>query len=543
MYRLSTLNKYRALLFLAVFVRGFVAFSQTTEQLTPEELFSMTNYVQAIPGYLNLEKEFPEDKEIKYRLGVCYLYVHADKKKALDYFIYCYSWGMRSNELHLNIARTYHYLNQFDSAIVYYNKYRDKVSAKKQTQADLYINSCETAKEMIKKKVNVTFENLGPLINSKYADYYPFVTKDQSTLYFTSRREESIGNLRSFYGYHTSDVYSSKVRDGKWTRAADMGKAINSEEDEECVGISHDGKTLILFEESNEIAGDLYFTNKTDSGFTHPIAFASPINTPTLELEGCYGSDTTTFYFTSSREDGLGESDIYFAKRLPNGKWGQPQNIKELNTPYKEAFPQISDDGKTMYFSSEGHVGMGGFDIFKSTWDQEKEKWNAPVNMGYPINTTDDDMMFSLAENNRDGYISAYHEDGYGDYDIYKIIFNDVDQQFTALKGAVHSIDSASGKKNFLQVALTEVKTNRLIEDKKINPNTGKYIFVVPPGSYKIKIYGDKFTTIEEEVIIRDKSEFVPEIEKNFIIKPAVEVIKPETPKQEAKGKDKPKKK
>lgn len=506
-------------------------------QLTPEELFSMTNYVQALDGYLKLEKEYPEETEIKYRLGVIYLNIHADKQKALDYFVYCHSWGMHTNELLLNLAKSYHYLNQFDSAVAYYNKYREKVSTKKQALADHYIESCETAKEMMRHKVNVTFENLGPNINSKYADYYPFVTKDQSTLYFTSRREESIGNLRSYYGYHTSDVYTAKVRDGAWIRAADMGKPINSEEDEECVGISNDGKTIILFEESNTISGDLYFTHKTDTGFTKPSSFSAPINSELVELEGCYGTDTSTFFFTSTRADGVGESDIYFAKRLPNGKWAVPQNLKELNTPYKEAFPILSGDGRTLYFSSEGYVGMGGFDIYKSRWDSVKQVWGAPVNIGYPINTTDDDMMFSLAGNNRDGYISAYREGGYGDYDIYKIIFNDVEQQYTALKGFVHRQDSATGKKPDLRVSISEIATGHVVEDKKVNPVSGKFIFVVPPGSYKINIYGDGYDATQDNIILFDKSEFKPEVEKHFLIKTTAEVLKPQ---ESNKGKSKP---
>jgi hypothetical protein len=216
------------------------------------------------------------------------------------------------------------------------------------------------------------------------------------------------------------------------------------------------------------------------------------------------------------RKGGFGEADIYFSKRLPNGEWGTPQNAgHHINTKFNEGFPVLSDDGRTLYFTSQGHTSMGGFDIFKSRWDEGKQEWGPAENMGYPINTTDDDMMFSLAGNNRDGYLSAWRKEGFGDLDIYKLTFNDVDQPLTALVGTVRSTDSTKTEIE-ATIALTDLKTNDFLEEKEVNKKTGHYIFIIPAGKYQVEIKSKGHKTLKEDVVVYDKSDFAIELEKNY---------------------------
>jgi len=485
-----------------------------------DELFEAKNYLEALEEYKKMEKGSVVDLDIKYRMGVCYLNINNDKSQAIPYFELVYRSGKYKNELLLELATACQLDYRLTDAVKFYNKYREKAPGKLLTLIDHYIETCENAAELMKKPVNITFENAGKEINSPFADYYPFVTKDEGTLFFTSRRAQNTGKLKSFNGYYTSDIYTSKVEKGVWMKAKNMANPINSAEDEECVGISADGKNLIMYVDNENYPGDLFHSEVLKGGkaFCRPVPFNTPVNSEQLEWEGCYSNEANTLYFVSNRKGGQGETDIYITKRLPNGEWGVPQNVgANVNTPYKEAFPVISEDGKTMFFSSQGHTSMGGFDIFRSRWNETLQLWDTPVNAGYPLNTTGDDMMFSVAGNGRDGYISAWRKEGFGDLDIYKIIFNDVEQQLAAIRGTVNISDSTKKAEEIL-ISITNLKTNNEIDIKNVNEKTGKYIFIVEPGKYEVKIEAAGFITLKETVIVYDKSDFKGEIEKNFVL-------------------------
>lgn len=479
-------------------------------------MYSLGNYVQALEEYLKIDKS-PADIEVKKNIADCYLKLRGNRVKALPYLEYCYKEGKYKNELLLHLGMAYQYANNFEKAEEFYGKYLEKASSKEGALAKHYLETCENARELMKKPVNVTFENLGKEINTKFADYYPFVTDDQGTLFFTSRRDENTGKIRGYYGYYTSDIYFSKVKNGEWTKAKKMPPTINTAEDEQCVGISPDGKTIIIYMENPENPGDLMHAEvQKGKTFNRPVLFNPPVNTEVSEFEGCYGLNSDVLYFTSNRKGGNGGSDIFITKRLPNGEWGIPQNLgNTINTPYDEAFPVVSADGQFLYFSSQGHSSMGGYDVFKSKWNESLQRWDPPVNIGYPVNTTDDDMMFSLAGNNRDGYISAVRKEGFGDLDIYKITFNDNEKPLTAIVGSIMMQDSLQ-KINDATITLTDIKSNTTIETKNINPATGKYIFIVEPGKYRVNIENKGTPPFSEEINVFDKSDFVTELRKNF---------------------------
>lgn len=488
-------------------------------KLTGDELFDMGNFIQAMDEFKKLEKEFPEDAELKHRIGICHLNIHEDKSLAIPYLEFCYKQKKFKEDLLLELANAYQFAYRLDDAISFYKKYLEKASSKMLPLVDHYIETCVNAKELMKKPVNVSFENAGKTINTKFADYYPFVTNDEETLFFTSRREQNTGKLRSYNGYYTSDIYTSKVEKGQWTTAKNMGPIVNTMEDEECVGISADGKNLILYVDKEGFAGDLFHTEiQKTKQFGKSVPFNAPVNSDAVDAEACYSADMNTMLFVSTRKDGLGEEDIYQTKRLPNGEWGVPQNLgSTINTPYKEAFPVLSEDGKTLYFSSQGHNSMGGYDMFRSSWNAAKNAWSAPVNVGYPLNTTSDDMMFSVAKNGRDGYISAWRKEGLGDLDIYKITFNDVDQPLTAISGTVKAADSTKKEIDAL-VSITDLKTKEELDSKNVNKKTGKYVFALEPGKYQITITSEGSKTIKEDLTVYNKSDFTSVIERNHFL-------------------------
>lgn len=499
---------------------GNRSIAQPEEKLTAKDYLVQQDYNHALEEFLKLYKSKKDDPEINTNIGFCYLNINDDKSKALPYLEFVYKKGGYKDELilYLGLANMYGY--KFDEAIKFFNTYKEKVGSKKQEQVNRYIENCENAKELVKHPVNVTFENLGKEINSKFPDYYPFVTQDHSTLYFTTRREGASKKLRSWQGYFTSDIYFSKVVHGEWAKAKNLGPTINSAEDEQCVYLTPDGKTMIIYMDNEFVTGDLFISSMTGKNktFPKPTPFPIPINTPDLELEGCITEDGNTFIFSSDRITGLGETDLYMIKKLPNGQWGEVITLgPNVNTKYKESFPVFDEKNNILYFASEGHNSMGGSDIFTSKYDPETQTFGPSVNMGYPINTPEENLEFTLAGNGRDGYISAVRKEGYGDLDLYKVVFNDVESKPSVVKGTISTNDSL--KKDIdATISILDAKTNENIDSKNANPKTGKYVFSVPPGKYILTVSSPGFEDFKEPLNVYDKSDYVFEIEKNIVL-------------------------
>lgn len=525
---LKHLFKAAGLLFLFLLFVNFTGFAQPNgpskqemDMMKADEFFDAANYIQALEEYLKLEKKLPNDLQLKRRIGTCYLNIHDDKGKALTYLRAVFNSGKYDDELLLEMGKACQYDYSFANAIISYNMYREKAPAKLHPLIDHYIETCENGKALVRKPINVSFENLGKEVNTKYADYYPFVSKDEGALYFTSRREDCLGNSRSAFGYYSSDIYVSKVKNGQWTKAKNVGGPINTVDDEEITGLTPDGKNMVLYVDRKDQASDLMHAElQKNKNFGRPAPFNAPINSEGLELEGGYSADANTIYFTAVRKGGIGDADIYSSHKLPNGEWGVPQNLgPNINTIYKEGFPVISEDNKHLYFASQGHTSMGGFDIFKSKWNEDKQEWGPAENIGYPVNTPDDDMMFSLSGNGRDGYLSAWRKEGFGDLDIYKVTFLGVEQRMTAVVGNVKSADSTKTSIE-ATISISDVKTKKEIDSKDVNKNTGRYIFIVEPGKYSVEITSDGHKPFKQEITVMDKSDFTTELEKNFVLQP-----------------------
>ncbi len=496
--------------------------AQPAEKLSAKDYLAEQDYNSALSEFLRLYKSKKTDPEINFQIGFCYLNVNDDKSKAIPFLEFVYKKGGYGDELLLYMGMAYMYGYRFDDAIKFFTEYRKKTSPKKYDIIDHYIENCESAKVLVKNPVNVTFENLGKEINSKFPDYYPFVTKDQSTLYFTTRREGRSQKLKSWQGYFTSDIYFSKVVAGQWTKPKSIG-SINTAEDEQCVFVTPDGKKMVIYMDNELVSGDLFLASMVGKSktFSKPVPFPEPVNTPDLELEGCITEDGEMLIISSDRIAGMGETDLYMFKKLPTGEWGNPFNLgSNVNTKYKESFPVFDEKNNVLYFASEGHASMGGSDIFKSKFNVETQTFGPAENMGYPINTPEENLEFTLASNKRDGYISAVRKEGFGDLDIYKVIFNDVENQVSILKGIISTSDSV--KKDIdAMVSILDEKTNEKLDSIKANLKSGKYIFSISPGKYNLTVSSPGFVDYKETINILDKSDFVFEIEKNVrLIKP-----------------------
>jgi hypothetical protein len=478
------------------------------------------DYNRALKELLKLHRNTPYDVELNQNIGICYLNVNDDRSKAIPYLEFVLSKQNYKYPvlLYAGLAYSYHY--EFDKAISYFNRYRLQATPEEIELANHYIENCENAKELIKKPVNVSFENLGKEINTKAPDFYPFVSADEGTLYFTSKRSSTLGKNETDDGFYTSDIFVSKVEKGQWTHAKNAGALINTEEDEECVYLTPSGKTIVIYMYHELDEDELYVSKLTEGKkqtMPQPEVLGGPVNKKSyFDLEACITEDGNTLIIASDRPGGFGGCDLYVVRKLPNEKWSQPQNLgPEINTKWDENFPMLDEKNNVLYFSSQGHTGMGGYDIFKSKYNPETRLYGPPANIGYPINTPEDNMQISLAKNRRDAYVSAYRKEGFGDLDIYKVTFNDVDNLMSVIKGEVSTGDPV--KKDIeATITIIDKKTNEEIDSKEVNPQTGKYIFAVEPGKYILKVNAGGYAETTQEISVYDKANYVFEITKNI---------------------------
>lgn len=432
--------------FLFVIATQIVAQQKTTEPPTNKEAkdnFNLGNYQSALKEYLALLKDDPQNPMYNYRAGYCYLNTYIDKSKAVKHLEAAAKSPEFEKEATFQLGKAHQQLYRFDKAIELFKQYKELMGNKPESEmaiADREIEICNNAKDLVKFPVVAEFENLGKNVNSEYADYYPLVTGDESEMFFTTRRKGTTGGFQITNDLYTSDIFRSSSKGDDWSKAKSAGVSFNTPGEDEATSMTADGKYVIIYTETEMEVGDIMISIKSGKAYQQRFPLEKGINTERMEAAGSVTGDGNTIVFSSDRAGGQGEFDIYITKRLPTGAWGEPFNLgPNVNTEFIEDFPMISDDGKVLYFCSQGHITMGGFDVFKSTYDEEKNEWSKAVNIGYPLNTPDDNMTISFTSDRRHAYLSAFREKGYGDLDIYRVTFNNIEPKYTVIKGNVYT--------------------------------------------------------------------------------------------------------
>lgn len=482
-----------------------------------DEHYSHHNFLMALPIYKELLKTDKNNAEINFKIGQCYLNTNINKAEAVKYFETCTKQPKAASDSWYYLGIAYRLSYKLNDAIKAFEKYQE-LEPKKKKISDRQIEICNNAKMLMLNPVNVSFTNLGKEINSEFADYYPWITQDESFLAFTTRRKGTTAGRLEMDGYYASDIYTSKVENGKWSKAENAGPKINSSLDEQVVGLTADGNEMLVYIDHIDKYGDIYFSFKKAGVFVKYVAFPDHINKKT-ERSASISADGNTLFFvrSESRED---QTDIYICRRLPNGNWSEPFKLGEdINTPYNEDFPYLSTDGMTLYFSSEGHNSMGGYDLFKSVWNPEENTWTKAENLGYPLNTTDNDRSISLTPDNRVGYISALRPGGLGDLDLYRVKFNDIDQKLTLYLGRVMLGDSLAQPKEYIVNILAVNEATQEELSFVPNPKNGKLVMALPAGTFEITIMADGYTEQKDKIIVSDMGLPVSEEKKNYHLK------------------------
>ncbi len=471
-------------------------------------LFAAGSYDLAIKAYLDLYRTDPKNADVNFRLGYCYLMTDVNKAEAVKYMEFAAENNTKKKELLYYLALAYHYANRFDDAIKYYKEYKDQAHnkiIKDFLNADRQIEMCENGKELVAHPVDVKIVNMGKLINSNQQDYNPYVSADGNTLVFSSRRKGSMGGLDEDALIYGADIYWTQWKDTVWSKAKNIGAAINQQYDEESVWLNLAGDEMIVYMDNMDAYGDIGLAHLKGKTWQKPEMFSAAINTKAFETGATISSDGLMMIFASDRKDGnQGGRDLYMSVRTDvNDDWGTPKNLgSTVNTKYNEDSPFLWVDGKTLYFASEGHNSMGGSDIFKTIYDAKSGKWSDPVNVGYPINTTDDDNSISITGDGRTAYITQVKPGGIGNKDIYKVTFNDTtDHPFLiVIKGMVASDKGMHSP--ITKAVLINKADQSIVFEYAASPNSSSFIMAARPGSYTMHIEGANFDPYNEDIII-----------------------------------------
>ncbi len=384
----------------------------------------------AIPFYQAANDFNPDNAELNYKLGVCYLF-STKKRECLSYLKRSYELQPNFDpyNIHYLLGRGYHLNSEWDLAIDEYEKqieYLNQNEGDSESFAKVQkrLKEAGHGKELSQYPVRVWIDNLGPAINSDAPEYAPLISTDESLIIITARREANIGGLRDQSdNFPFEDVWFSRNSGGEWSQLENMGEDINTAGHDAGSGLAPDGNMLFIFKGDIKGGGDIYRSIYREGEWSKLKSLGKNINTDYHESAAALSFDGKNLYFVSEKEGGFGGKDIYISTwDEEKERWGEARNLGPIvNSPYDEDGVYIHPDAKTLYFSSEGHNSIGGNDIFYAEYVDGH--WNTPVNLGVPVNTPDDDVFFIVAADGRTAYYSSDRKEGYGEKDIYRITF------------------------------------------------------------------------------------------------------------------------
>jgi hypothetical protein len=450
------------------------------------------DYKEALPLYQQLLKIYPTNSNFKYRIGQCYINTPGEKDKAMSYLEDAVKninpkykegkfreTGAPYDALYY-LANAYRINNLLDKALETYELFRNNLNPEVYDSiiVKLQIQSCLNAKDLMSMPLFVKEKNLGNLINENNSEFNPVISDDENMLVF-SRSE----------AFYDAILYSTKIN-GQWSNPLNMNELLKVDRDLFPTSISKDGKDLYLYS-SADYDGILYTSHFENDTWSLLIKLNDNINTKYWESHATISHDNKKLYFTSNRKGTLGGLDIYVSIRDSTGDWGPAENLGPvINTPYNEESPFLSEDDKTLFFSSRGHFNMGGYDIFYSSLLDNGE-WSVPLNVGYPMNTTDDDVFFDPLNKGYEGYITKDNPGGFGKQDIYRIeIFSNDHPRKFFVRGMVKIADLISSINDSVKISAMNIKNPKQTLIVYSNPKTGEYEFHLPQGNYQITYEG-----------------------------------------------------
>jgi len=494
------------------------AVAQSTRQLLKRgnKFYGDEIYRSAIPFYEQVLTKDPDNATALFRAGVSY--ISFDKEKASDYIYKAQRLKPKvSSDVEYWLGRIDHLNYKFDEAIAHYRLYDARLKKNDERKEELarLIQQSRNAKTQFDNPKDIFVKNLGPTVNTSQSEHSPVIASDDNYLLFTSRAENVTGGKADQYGEYFEDIFETR-RSGpeNFDKPAPIPN-INSKFHDAAIQLFDNDTKLLLYRDENN--GDFYYSTRENNTWSAPKSLGSNINTANYEGDAYITPDGKQLFYSTSHYSENGDKDIYVSQRDKNGNWGKPKSLGNvINSKDDDDSPYLTADGKTMYFTSRGHNSMGGYDVFETHLDSVSRRWTKPQNMGYPINTPDDDAYYRLSPDGSYAYLSSYRMGGYGEKDIWTINYI----RNVLVRGRVYDLRDKATIPGVELVFSGQQADRKAISFRDVTkPATGDYGVTLLSGrTYQISVTKDGRTIATEElevpVITNDTTVF----EKDFYV-------------------------
>jgi len=531
----STGMKKIYVLIITMFCIGFV-FSQ---EIKPDRKFINKfydaeafmyegNFDEALPLLLELHNMDPDNANVQYKLGYCYLNTRLNKKDALEYLEYSAEYinpdykadnhkeRKAPLECLLYLGQAYRFNFKFEKSLDVLNDLIGRLSPKNKEDAELIkiaeheIEITNNAIYFVANPVDAEVKNMGSAVNTEFCDHSPVLDMNEEFLFFTSKRPRA-GETEI---NQDEDVFISRNKNFVWQEANRMDDNVNSTMNEASIGLSADAKTMFIFRSEGPNMGNVMVTHSNNyTIWSDPVSLSAEINSKFRETHACLSPDGNTLYFVSNREGGVGGRDIYVMHLMPDNTWSEPKCLgPNINTIYDEETPFIHPDGVTMFFSSKGHNSMGGYDVFQVKMTGQDE-FSEPKNLGFPINTPDDEVSYVLNADGRRAYMASAKDGGLGDLDIYEIIQSGIYINTMAVyNGQVTDINNQTPKN--LKIRVFDKNDGKKVGVYR-SGTQGYYLILQPGTDYVVQYEADGYLMAVTEV--SPQKENVQSFQKKYV--------------------------
>jgi tetratricopeptide (TPR) repeat protein len=498
-------------------------YSGKQEMFLEAEAFHLfEEYNEALPLYRELLKDQPDNSFLHYRKGTCYLNIPSEREKAIIHLEKAITNidqrnrrpTFRTTRAPLDaifyLGNAYHLNYRFDDAIEKYTLFMEGMnnSIYDIRVVEENIDASRYAMHITGRPMFFIKENLGERINTRFPEKNPVVSGNEKMLVFTRKLQ-----------FYDGIFYSVRSDDGNWSWPVEITPQIGSDGDCYPVSMSWDGNELYIYK-SDDLVGNIYFSRFINGKWTPARKLNDNINTRYWESHASISKDGNTLYFTSNRPGGYGGLDIYYSRKTMNGDWGPAVNLgPAINTPYNEETPFITADGQTLYFSSHGHKNMGGYDIFRSS-REENGSWSTPVNAGYGINTPGDDLFFQPVRNGIFGYMAKQDTDGFGNSDIFRYeFFSEKNPRKFQLLGVMQRPEGLHAT-DMARISIADTRTSKTMHHVTPDLKTGEYAVSLETGSWAITFSEEGYEDIRINIELEpDRAE--SEIRVDALLRPA----------------------
>jgi PAS domain S-box-containing protein len=450
-----------------------------------ENLEAEAKYVEAIPIFKELLTIDPDNENFNFHLAVSIIegksaedpipYLEKAVKNVTKYYRSNYKQRSAPTLALKYLAREYHLNYRFTDAITTYNLYLGYIDSRDVTETNSVqrnIAYCKSGEKLIKNPVNVEHQDFGPQFSHGFQAHSPVLSPDESIYIFASSNDDVVLQKGE---KHNDDIYCSYFENGKWTEAIPLTN-VNTSNDEAPVSISPDGTQLIIYRNDNG-DGNLYYSDLLEGKiWSKPRKFPSTINTNAQETHATMSADGNILYFTSDRKGGFGGLDLYMSKKIKDNEWGEAINLgSQINSEYNEESPHLQANSDILYFSSDRPESLGGLDVFRCRLINDSTT-NEVKNLGYPINTAENDIFFKTSLDGSKGFFTSSCRSRSGSFNLQVVEFKDI-KLFpnVVVKGLV--IFAPHDTLKDMNVNLFNIESREIVDSGITNKKTGFYTF------------------------------------------------------------------